>query len=105
MNTFGHLVGSLGVLAGSVNTKLSCFLIGGEIQNGEDEIRMWNNSDEMALKSHVEKMIKMACDATATFGNSYLLADLYFFSDPALSAIRTRNKTNIRQVYRLNQQS
>ncbi len=70
-NTFGHLIGSLGVLAGSEDTKLSCFLIGGEIQNGENEIRMWNNDDKMVYKSHVEKMIKMACDATATFGNSY----------------------------------
>lgn len=92
-NTFGHQVGSLGVLAGSEDTKLSCFLIEGEIQNGEDEIRMWNENDTMAFKSHVDKMLKMACDATETFGHSYLLADSYFFCDPALTAIRTQNVT------------
>ncbi len=93
-HTFGHLVGSLGVLAGSEDTKLSCFLIGGEIQNGEDEIRMWNDEDEMASKSHVEKMLNMACKATDTFMNSYLLADSYFFSSTALDAIKAHNLAN-----------
>ncbi len=81
------------MLAGSEDTKLSCFLIEGEIQSGEDEIRMWNKNDTMAFKSHVDKMLKMACDATETFGHSYLLADSYFFCEPAITAIRTQNLT------------
>lgn len=90
--TFGHLVGSLGVIAGSESTKQSCFLIAGEIQNGEDEIRMWNdNDDKMAFKSHVEKMMKMTCNATDTFGCAFLLSDSYFFSDPALRVINEHN--------------
>ena len=96
-NTFGHLVGSLGVIAGSEKTKQSCFLIAGEIQSGEDEIRMWDDSDKMAYKSHVEKMIKMARNATDTFGSVFLLADTYFFSDPALGSIREHNIVNSNQ--------
>lgn len=95
--TFGHLVGSLGVVAGSENKKQSCFLIAGEIQNGEDEIRRWNGDYEMADKSHVEKMLRMACTATDTFADVFLLADSYFFSDPALNAIKEHNLVKTRQ--------
>lgn len=90
-NTFGHLVGSLGVVAGSENTKLSCFLIAGEIQSGEDQIRVWNREDEMALASHIVKMLKMVRVATETFKHCFLLGDSYFFTDPALTIIKHHN--------------
>lgn len=90
-NTFGHLVGSLGVIGGSENTKLSCFLVAGEIQSGEDEIRMWDENDDLAYRSHVEKMLRMATNSTDTFGHSFLLADSYFLCDYALMTIRAHN--------------
>lgn len=97
-NTFGHLVGSLGVIGGSENTKLSCFLVAGEIQSGEDEIRSWDEDDNMAFKSHVEKMLEMAMNSTDIFGHSFLLADTYFFCDHAIMAIRGHNITKPNQT-------
>ncbi len=89
---FGHLFGSIGVLAGDTR-KLFCIPLSLKIHDGIKAIRAWdeNISD---TGSHVVEMIKDSFNAARVLGPSLVLLDRYFLSVPALKILGRLNKTH-----------
>ena len=86
---FGHLFGSIGVLAGNL-TKTYCIPLSINLQDGMQTILNWKKEDH-ATPSHVVQMIENGYEAAKTFGKSLLLLDRYFLSVPALECLKQCN--------------
>lgn len=83
---FGHFYGALGVLIGTAG-KIFCTPVSVSIQDGVSVIRKWEDEAYEDV-SHVVQMIKDACEAVKSIGDSVLLLDRYFLSVPALKALQ-----------------
>lgn len=82
---FGHMWGSIGVLAG-LPGKLACIPASLRIHDGLRETAGWEGSD-VPDESHVVQTIRNAYEvARELAGNAILAMDCYFLSVPALTA-------------------
>lgn len=81
---FGHMFGAIGVLIGNAE-KLSCVPLSMTIQDGDERISQWMESNA-AEESHVVRIIRGACTIASILSHSILLLDRYFLSVPALQA-------------------
>jgi len=84
---FGHMFGGLGVLVGTLSSKLYCVLTSLKLHDGLDAIHGWHETDDYEEESHVVKMIRDAITATQVLGASILLLDRLFLTVPMLTTL------------------
>lgn len=88
---FGHMYGSIGILAGNL-TKLFCIPLKTNIQDGLQSAAQWNGSHHSS-SSHVVQMIVNAFEIIAGGDKRcYLLLDRYFLSVPSLQKLNELNE-------------
>ena len=87
---YGHMFGAIGILAG-VRNKQFCIPLAIQIQDGVKTILGWQENPERQ-GSHVEEMIRLACNVIRYTGKSaILLLDRYFLSVKALQQAAAGN--------------
>ena len=84
---FGHMFGGIGVLVGDTCKKIYCVLLSLRIHDGLQSIHEWDEDNLCAELTHVEKIIYDAGRAVHMFGQSFLLLDRLFLTNPMLNAL------------------
>lgn len=97
---FGHMFGSIGVIAGNIN-KLFCIPLSLKIHDGNQIINQWINKNKEDKKesskksnSHVVQIIKNGFNVCKNTGNSILLLDRYYLTEPALTELNRLNESH-----------
>jgi hypothetical protein len=95
---FGHMFGAVGVLIGNVE-KLFCLPLSVSLQDGDKEMRKWDNKAYKPV-SHVVQIVRDAFSIAAILGDCILLLDAYFFTasllkDMAKQALKFSRKLSI----------
>lgn len=88
---FGHMFGGVGVLIGTLSTKMFCIPLSMRLHDGVKTIRQWDDSDKTE-GSHIVQMIENSFDIAQIMGKSLLLLDRYFLSTTALIKLSELNK-------------
>jgi len=87
---YGHMFGAIGVLVGGLE-KLFCLPLSITIHDGDKQINGWKHS-QAEEESHVQRLIRQACQVASKFVPSILLLDRYFLSVPALTVLAEEEK-------------
>ena len=81
---FGHMFGTIGVLAGGLG-KLFCVPLSMRIHDGDKQIHQWADPGAVS-ESHVVRIIREASHVAKQLTKAILLLDRYYLSVPALTA-------------------
>jgi len=84
---FGHMFGGIGLLVGSLTSKLYCVLISLKLHDGLSAVNSWGRDENYKEESHVVKIIRNAAEATVQLGASILLLDRLYLTVPMLTAL------------------
>jgi len=88
---YGHMFGSVGVIAGNIKKKF-CIPLWTELHDGVSKAFEWDNNQDRT-HSHIVQTIIICYKTAMKLGKSIGLLDRYFMSVPALKMLDFLNKT------------